>query len=320
MFSRPVFSSPAVLVAALAVVALAGGCSTPPASRVASAPAAVVAVTPRPGASVFVDDHDGPLPEDRAELRPHELIVRNALPVVAEQTWRLDHASLTPAERAAAHAARARARADLRQFDAARADLDLAITLAPAAAEWRRQRAWLLGALGRDTEALVDLAVAFRAEPQSTRTARVLGLLRFEQGRFADAVAALSFRLDSEPTDPPMRILHAIARIRMGEAVGPDELHVIADSSRDLDPWPQAITLFMAGRLQRADLLASGRTDTADPAPARACQAWFYLGQRSLLDGDLTRAARDFRNAVRTGGTSAIEFRFTLAELARLKM
>lgn len=310
---------PRLVVSAFALGALFhSGCTTST-EPVASAPPIGSTPPPAIAPSGFDDEGDAPLPEDADQIAPHELIVRAALPIVAEQTWRLDHATLTPSERAAALATRARARADLRQFDMARADLDEAIKLAPGTAEWRRQRAWLLGALGRDREARADLDVAFRAEPQSTRTARVLGLLRFEQGRFADAVAALSFRLESEPTEPPLAVLHAIARVRSGDSGGREEMRAIAEASRTLDPWPQAITLYMAGRLQREDLLAFGRTDTSDPAPARACQAWFYLGQRALLDGQTSQATRDFRNALRTGGTSAIEFRFALAEFTGRK-
>jgi len=282
-------------------------CAAPVDAAEASAPA-----------DLFADEAATPLPAELTTPAPHELVVREALPIVAETTWRLERADLTAPLHATTLAKRARARADLRQHDAAYADLNAAIALAPDRADLRRQRAWLAGALGRIDEAMTDLDVAFRLEPQSTATARVLGLLRFEQGRFADAVAALDFRLEGEPAEPPLTVLRAIARLRAGLATDGAELASAADDSRFLEPWPQAIASFLAGRLARPDLLALARGDTAvEPSPVRACQAWFYLGQRALLDDDAARARRDFQNAVRTGGTSAIEFRLALAELSR---
>jgi tetratricopeptide (TPR) repeat protein len=255
-----------------------------------------------------------PLPADPALLAPHELVVRQALPVVAEQTWRLTHADLDAPAHARALAVRARARADLRQHAAACTDLNEAVALTPHDADLYRQRAWLAGALGRMDDAQADLAHAFRLEPASSATARVQGLLRFEQGRFADAVAALEFRLEEHPSDPPAAMFRALARVRSGDAErGRRELGEIADASQYLEPWPKAIVAFMAGRLTRDELLAIGRGDTTEPSPVRACQAWFYLGQRAWLDGDAAKAARDFRRAVHTGGTSAVEFRLALA-------
>lgn len=250
-----------------------------------------------------------------ASLRPHVRVVQRALPVVAESTFRLGQAEATAAERAAAFASRARARAGLLQFDAALADLEQAIALASEAAEHRRLRAWVLGGLGRHDEAVAELEAAFRLAPESTATARMLGLLRFAQGRFAAAAAALDFHLEDQPAEPPLPVLLALARIRAGIG-GPAELAAAAERARYFDPWPQAIATFMAGRLARPDLLALARGDGgSEPAPVRACQAWFYLGQRALLEGDPVGAREDFRRAVYTGGTSAIEYRFALAEL-----
>jgi lipoprotein NlpI len=211
---------------------------------------------------------------------------------------------------------------DLGQFTAAAGDLEAALELALASgsapADLLRQRAWLAGARGDFAAAGTDLAAAFRLEPASTVTAHVQGLLRFEEGDFAAAAAALDFHLEDQPILPTASVLLALARWRAGLTTTDDEVITLADRGRYLEPWPQAIAAFHAGRLARPDLLALARGDNADPAPVRACQAWFHLGQRALLEGNPERAARDFHRALRTGGTSAVEYRLALAELIRL--
>lgn len=283
----------------------------------------IAALVLMPGLSgavdLFVDDHTPVSADEITRASPHELVVRHAVPIVAEQTWRLEHADLTAPLQATTLAKRARARADLRQFEFAFEDLNAAIALAPERADLLWQRAWLAGALEREAAALADLDAAFRLNPAATGTARVLGLLRFEQGRFADAVAALNFRLEVEPSEPPLVVLRAIARVRAGDADGRRELAGLADAARYLEPWPQAIARGLAGEVTRSQLLELARGDTADPSPVRACQAWFYLGQSALLAGDAARAKRDFELAVRSGGTSAMEFRLALAELRRMR-
>jgi tetratricopeptide (TPR) repeat protein len=272
-------------------------------------------------AELFAESDAPPLPADLAGLVPHQLVVQHALPIIAEQTWRIDHADLTAAAHATALAKRARARADLRQHTAAFEDLNTAIDLQPERAELYRQRAWLAGVLRQYERAEADLATAFRLEPRSSATARVLGLLRHEQGRFADAAAVLSFRLEVEPSDPPLTVLHAMARIRSTDAPGGRaELDELAELADYLERWPRGIALMMAGRMSRAEFLKfAGNDASADPAPVRACQAWFYLGQRGLVEGATTRAELDFRRAVRTGGTAAVEFRLAVAELQRAR-
>ena len=88
-----------------------------------------------PDNALFSMNFAAPAGVEQASLQPHPLVVQRAVPIVAETTFRLEQAEPDDAARAAALARRARARAGLRQFDPALADLEQAIALAPAAAE-----------------------------------------------------------------------------------------------------------------------------------------------------------------------------------------
>jgi tetratricopeptide (TPR) repeat protein len=290
----------------------------PPAPVEAPSPATAPAVAlppaepPSPFAALFDEEPPASPATGPWIHQPHPLVREQALIRERVCTDMLSDTSRSVDERAALLAERARARLQAWQPAAALADLDAALALAPAAPETHLQRALTLGALDRAEEAAAPLQAAFHHAPESPRTAAVLGLLRFQQGRHRDAAEALGFFVESGVPDPTLRLLNATARLRAGLPVD------LSDFGSARGRWPEPIAAFLARRIDRDTLRALARAVETEPPVNVACQMWFYFGQRALLQGDRAQATRDFLCALGTGGTAAMEYTLAVAELIQL--
>jgi hypothetical protein len=258
---------------------------------------------------------DAPLPDGTPVTwvhRPHPAIVRNETELVRVYTDMLAEPARADKERAATLVARARSQAGLWHVREALADIDAAIALSPDSAVLHLERAKLFGLLGRPGDAAAPLNRAFRSEPDSSRTAAVLGGLRFQEGLYAEAAEALGFHAEGNDATASMRMLHAVALLRTGRQPDFSKLGTVRDR------WPGAVGSLLARRVGREALLALARAEQGAPPHEVACLAWFCLGQRALVEGDTGRAARDFVAVLRSGCTTADEYRLATAELVRL--
>jgi lipoprotein NlpI len=245
--------------------------------------------------------------------RPHPSVIEAEAPLERAYTLMLAEQTRSTADRAAAFAGRASSRSRQWRPEEALADIDAALRLARGSALLHLERARLLGQLGRPAEAAAPLEQAFRNEPESSRTAAVLGILRFQEGRCDAAAEALDFHLEAEASPPvSLRLLRACAQTRSGRRPNLSGLGTFRD------PWPGAVASFLARRIGREAFLALARAEDRAPPADAACVAWFHLGQRALLEGDRERAARDFLGALGSGATPLIEYRLAAAELIRL--
>ncbi len=225
--------------------------------------------------------------------------------------------SLPAAARASLLGGRARARMRMWRLDAARADIQDALALDPRAAPLRLVHAEILACHGRTDEADTVLQDAFILDPESTFSARVLGLLRFQQGSLEAAAEALQIHLahvaeaGTAAGDATLPLLHAIAANDTGAltpAVSPEAA------------WVSQLSAFLSGGMGRAELLERARAPRGATPDEAACTAWFYLAHRSLARGERDRATLDFLAAIRTGCTAVPEYRLAVAALIRLQV
>lgn len=249
--------------------------------------------------------------------RPEPASASLALQVDAETSRRLDASDLPVAARRTALLERARARETLWRLKAALADLDAARRLQPGDIEVELERAWLLGALSRTEESVALMPDLFRLEQNSHESARILGLIRFQEGRFAAAAAALEFYVDDPAATADMRLLQVVAEARA--TGGPMKTWVL--DSLTTGPavrWPGPIAGYLLGRLDAGTVLSSAALAPVFPTAGAVCQAWFYVGQNELLRGNREAAAKALLAAVHTRATSAVEYRLATAELIHL--
>ena len=74
----------------------------------------------------------------------------------------------------------------------------------------------------------------------------------------------------------------------------------------------------LLGRTDVATVAGFGAGSASRAGRERRCEAYFYIGQYQLLDGDRVGAARSFRSVLETGVTNFVEYQGARAELARL--
>jgi lipoprotein NlpI len=214
--------------------------------------------------------------------------------------------------RAAVLGGRARARMRMWRLDAARADIERAIEFDPSSAPLRLVHAELLTCFGSTDEADSVVQQAFALDPESTLSARALGLIRFQQGSLQAAADALAAHLAHAAAtgDATLPLLRAVAASDTGSLGAHDD---------PAAPWVAQLAAFLAGRISRETLLERARTPRGAAPDEAACTAWFYLGQRSLTLADGARATLDLLACVRTGHTALPEYRLAVATLIRLR-
>jgi tetratricopeptide (TPR) repeat protein len=107
----------------------------------------------------------------------------------------------SPSERAEAYAERADRASHQNRSDAAIADFDKALELAPDRVEWRRDRALLLHFAAKHGRAIRDFDQLLAAKPDDTHATFFRGLSRLEVGDEAAGFADLEKGIALDPTD-----------------------------------------------------------------------------------------------------------------------
>ena len=74
--------------------------------------------------------------------------------------------------------------------------------------------------------------------------------------------------------------------------------------------WPAPIVRYYKGEIDRDSLLSSARGDKE-----HQCEAYYYVGEKALLDKERDSAIKWFRKCVDTGVTNFIEHRLALWRL-----
>lgn len=287
-----------------------------PAPGPAEPAAAAEPETPPPPDPLFDDRPTGSFEPITWTHAPSGYVVSTETYTEEACTRLLADDTLPGTARAALLGGRARARTRMWRLDAARTDIEAALALDPRSAPLRLVHAELLACFGQTDEADSVLQEAFALDPESTLSARALGLIRFQQGSMQSAADALATHLTyaantgTAAGDATLPLLRAVAADDLGSldaTAGPDVL------------WTAQLTAFLAGRIDRATLLDRARTPRDVTPDEAACTAWFYLGQRNLARRDRERASLDLLAALRTGCTAIPEYRLAAADLIRLR-
>lgn len=281
--------------------------------------AGLIDVTPPPPRNepLFDDRPTGSFEPITWQHAPSGHVVSNETYTEEACTRLLADTTLPANARAALLGGRARARMRMWRLDAARADIERAIDLDRSSAPLRLVHAELLACFASTDEADSVIQHAFALDPESTLSARALGLIRFQQGNMQGAADALATHLTYAATagtatgDATLPLLRAVAAGDTGS---------LATGDDPAAPWVGQLAAMLAGRIDRATLLDRARNPRGAAPDEAACTAWFYLGQRSLSRGDRERAALDLLACVRTGHTALPEYRFAVEGLVRLRI
>lgn len=201
-------------------------------------------------------------------------------------------------------------------IDAAIADFDAAEAIEPRQPEVFNNRAAAYRLKGDFARSVRDYDRAIVLAPDFHAALRGRARTRFYMGDFAAAARDYERALAIRPDNIYSRLWLYVARGRAGADGAPE----LARTGKGAEgkAWPGPIvTLFLGGSSARK-LLRQARHKDPKRRLQQECEAYFYLGQYSLLHGDRQRAADYFRKSVATGVSNFVEYRAAGIELARI--
>ncbi len=201
-------------------------------------------------------------------------------------------------------------------YDRAIAEYDQAIKLKPDYANAYYNRGVAYMSKGLYDRAIEDYDTAIRLRPDYAKAYRNRGNAKFYLGRFAAAARDYDQSLNIDPEQIFRVIWLYLARER-SEENGGQELARNA-TKVDLSDWPGPVVSMFLGEVAPQQVLAAAKHPDERKQRERECEAFFYIGQYHLLQGNKGEAAKLFRKALDTGITHFVEYIGAKAELERL--
>jgi len=168
--------------------------------------------------------------------------------------------------------------------------------------------------------ALTDLTKGIKLNPKNGEAYRNRGYVLYDQQSWAGALPDFRKACDLNPAVkdyPQLRIW--LIRARLGERDAATRELAQFLKGRKADDWPRKIMRFLIGELPEAEFLKAAESENAKTDGERKCEATFYVGSRSLIDGDKDKAKEYFQQCLDTGVKTFAEYRSASAELTALE-
>ncbi|HZP87156.1 MAG TPA: hypothetical protein VFB54_10085 [Burkholderiales bacterium] len=208
------------------------------------------------------------------------------------------------------------ARSYLVQYAEALEDFNRAIELDQVNPQYYEDRAITYMKLREFKAASTDLDMALGLDSKRSSSYREKGRLAFYQRDFERAAQEFQRALRSGQGEAI--IYGAIwleMALRRGKIEGDSPLmHVAAQV--DPERWPSPVLQMFAGAAG-PEAAIEAATKQADPRGSllQSCEAYFYAGEKYLIDGQTDKAKAAFQAAVATGITDFMEYDWSVREL-----
>jgi lipoprotein NlpI len=256
----------------------------------------------------------------------------------------IDTAGISDAAAVTALSTRARAAMATRDFAAARADLDRAVSIAPDSPELRFIRGLAAFEQGDNDAALAETTEAIRIAPEVAEPYRLRAEARVKLGQEADAVADFAAALqrgggkDAAPAEIALR--QGVAALVIGDAAAavpaletaarldPDaaprlalwrnlaqleghlpSIAALNAAAEPLDPalWPAPLLRYYQGEIPEYEVESAAASDDPATGARQACDVTLFVAARALTDGSFPVAHDGFDKAVQVCAPGSIE-------------
>ncbi len=218
-------------------------------------------------------------------------------------------------DNAHAHFTRGNARAEEGDSDGAVDDLGECIRLDPARAPAYFNRAIIMARKGDYLSSISDCNQGLALDPQNATAYFVRGVGRQILGDFANAEADYQKSIDLHyANSDDAQIYRDLARTRLQPARPPPP-HVQPDWK---DSWAKSVDEFVAGTIDETTLLNLVKKPQRMPASGLECRAFYFIGERRLVQGDPTGARSFFEKCLATNQSTYNEYQFARTELTQL--
>jgi lipoprotein NlpI len=164
--------------------------------------------------------------------------------------------------------------------------------------------------------AIADYGATLKLKPDFAFAYTNLGKVYFYQGNFSEAAASFENRLKIKPLHVyPMLWLY-LARARMGQ----DPKMELSDYMANVRKghWIYQAALLYLGKATPEQVLDAARKGNPHKRREREAEAYFYIGEYYLVNGDEKAAAGYLRKVIDTQITRFYEYTGAEVELQRL--
>ena len=202
-------------------------------------------------------------------------------------------------------------------FDRAIHDYNQVIKMNPSDGEAFNARGTIYSSKGEYNLAFQDFDQAIRLNPSEVAPFGNRGMTYFFLGQFSNAQKDLSKALELDPGYAYSMIWVYLVKTRLNQdALG----ELSKNASRvDLKKWPgQVISLYLGDLTSEAFLSLVKDLNKNRDKQQMHCEAYFYLGEKALIQGDQDKALFLFKKSIQTQAIGFVEYYEAQAELKRL--
>jgi lipoprotein NlpI len=165
--------------------------------------------------------------------------------------------------------------------------------------------------------AFADMGQALQLRPNNGLIFANRGALNFLLGKYTAAAADFE-RFLKIHNDDLYRMLWLYLSLRYAGENAQQQVTPYA-SSQDLVRWPGAILELYLGMVELDDLIDALSKGVPNMQAGHRCEAYYYLAQYHLVNGDREKAVQLFDKAVATEANSYLEYEFAVAYSLKLK-
>lgn len=188
------------------------------------------------------------------------------------------------------------------------ADFTAALKINPNYAPAYVNRGLAYRSLEQNDLAMADFEAAKRHDPNSGGAHNGSGLVKFDEGNFADAVREFNRAVASAPSNSFFVLWLHLASMR--SAISDAAQFASNTNAIDHAKWPALIIDMYLGKVTPAQVLSGASNDE------ERCGAYFYIGEWNLLHH--SAAAAEFQQAVLICEKRFVEYQSSRVELRRL--
>lgn len=203
-------------------------------------------------------------------------------------------------------------------FDQAIKDLDESIRLNPSSSHAVDTRGWEYLRKFDYKQAIENFDRAIELEPKNDYAYANRGIARFLSGDFANAEIdfGMSERLAPKSARAYATIKRTLAGLRAASEKGakPDDGSI--KIGVNLTQWPGQIIAYYTGVSSREAVLHAAQFPYAN---WKECQAYFYLGEYALMQGNRAEAIDLLQKSIDTQAKSDAEYALAEGELRNLR-
>lgn len=174
---------------------------------------------------------------------------------------------------------------------------------------------------GETDAAVSDFAEAIKIDPNLARAWCLRGYARLIQRNYENACSDLSRAIsvglsDTHEDNAWLRLWVALARTnQLARATGDLNAHFARRIDPPPAPWSLRIASFLGDSVPEGEFLAEVDGPAPHASPEKACEAWYFAGQKRLANGDRAGARAAFEKAVGSGAKGISAWSASRSEL-----